>query len=465
MNANISKKLVAAMVMPIVIAIFSSNAHAAYPLARITNNTPYPAAGQINYASYLCKNDQYTVAPGQTWTATSRGVCLITWISAYLSLPDGKTIQATTYRSAGTTYSNFLISPTQNDFRVWSDHEWARENDTSEGKSPGFYVINKTNWPVSVALSQVGCLYYGTIPPGGVFKRDVGAVWFTLQADISADGKEPRTDWDCIKPVASIVGLVLVGAATGGYGAFAALPEATAGTVVATGVGSAAGGQVLGGTLVVGGSLGATALGGLVTSSEVMVLSGAVGGAVAGGGIRQLGKFTAEQIGAMISKNSEAKVHGQYAGPAWPFRCDQMPVYHVTGGPSLVIVDGRRALGEGTPLKIYKQNGCGNVMMSGSVPPKNPAPDNLEALLPGNYVRTPAQNDSHIGSLVLDNDGLKWKNRAGSIWKLAPDVPNLKLYTGPDNPHFATYPDIDVVVGNGQLSGLLINGELYTRTN
>lgn len=279
------------------------------------------------------------MVPGRATAPTNRGGCLITSISASLN---GAKYPVTTYSSSGTSYSQFIIQGGDGNYRVWSNHELAAENAKSrEGKSPGFYIVNKAKWPVSVALEQVGCLYYGTVKPGEVFNRNTGAVWFTIKANIAADGKEPRKDWDCVKPVAIIVGGILISAATAGAASFAALPAAGAGTAAA-------------------------ALAPIATSSAVIVAGAAVGGGAAGGGAATgLAKLTATQIGEALAPNGAGELKGQYAGPDWPFRCDQKPTYEITGGWGMPGTDknGNYAVDPGTPLKITKTNTCGNSMM------------------------------------------------------------------------------------------------------
>lgn len=311
----------------------------------IINKTQYAVSGKVN-KGILCKVDYYSVAPMTTWSG-DRGACLITGISASLTI-NGAAVSAQSYSSSGTSYGTFFITPTETDFRVWSSHEWQAEVGDQGGKSPGFYIVNKTDWPYSIALSQAGCLYYGVVKSGEVWRRSTGAFWFTINAGISPDGKETRTDWDCVKPVAIIVGGVAIAAITGGYGAFAALPAATAAT-----------------------SIGAAGLAGIATSSTVMVAAGAAGTATA-----TALSISAKQIGELIGKNGQGQLKGQFAGPEWPFRCNQMPVYHLTGGPSLKMVDGKPTMGDfDRPLNIYKQNTCGNSLMAGSVPPQDPNPN------------------------------------------------------------------------------------------
>lgn len=326
-----------------VIATISFSAHA-YPNAMVTNKTEFTATGEINYAS--CKNDKFTVGPGQKWTGPNRGACLITWIRASLSgnpkTPGAKPGAVQQYSSSGTSYSNFILQATDSNYRIWSNHELAAENaKTREGKSPGFHITNKTMWPVAIALEQVGCLYYDTLKSGETFNRDTGAVWFTIKANIQADGKEPRKDWDCIKPVAIIVGTIIASAATAGAATFASLPAA-------------------------GASIGAAALAPIATSTALIVAGSSVAGAAAGGGTATMVlKLSAEEIGKRLEPTSAASLKGQYAGPDWPFRCAQKPTYEITGGWGKVGQDasGNYAIDPGTALKIIKTNGCGNSMM------------------------------------------------------------------------------------------------------
>ena len=91
----------------------------AYPPVSITNSTPFSAFGDVNYASFLCSDDHYNVdGNGGNWTASSRGVCLLTRITAIVRTPSGD-IAATPYTSSGTSYSEFVIIQTgPNQFAV-----------------------------------------------------------------------------------------------------------------------------------------------------------------------------------------------------------------------------------------------------------------------------------------------------------------------------------------------------------
>jgi hypothetical protein len=83
-----------------------------YPLVNIVNSTNYSANGTVHYASIFCSNDSWGAGPGLSWEANSRGVCLVTEISAYVTLPGGTVIQASSYTSSGTSYSQFALIQT-----------------------------------------------------------------------------------------------------------------------------------------------------------------------------------------------------------------------------------------------------------------------------------------------------------------------------------------------------------------
>jgi hypothetical protein len=89
----------------------------------------------------------------------------------------------------------------------------------------------------------------------------------------------------------------------------------------------------------------------------------------------------------------------------------------------------------------------------------------LSALLPGDYVRNPVQNDWHIGSIVRDGDGLRWTNKAGRSWKLTYDAAQQTLHTGADNPYHARgWRDVGLILSEGKIVGLRINGEAYAKS-
>lgn len=89
-----------------------------YPLVKIHNSTSFIASGTVHYMSAFCSDDDYSVTPQTTWSATSRGVCLVTEISATVRTPSGD-ICASPYTSSGTSYSKYaIISTGENSFAV-----------------------------------------------------------------------------------------------------------------------------------------------------------------------------------------------------------------------------------------------------------------------------------------------------------------------------------------------------------
>lgn len=82
-----------------------------YPLVEITNSTNYIVSGKVDYMGAFCSDDSYTVTPNTTWTTSSRGVCLLTKVSATVKTPNGE-IVAKPYESSGTSYSRFAIIQT-----------------------------------------------------------------------------------------------------------------------------------------------------------------------------------------------------------------------------------------------------------------------------------------------------------------------------------------------------------------
>ena len=319
--------------------VYCISAYAAYPVAKIKNNTEYTISGEVQYISFLCEDDNYTVAPGQTWTASSRGVCLIDAITGSTGGAVGKNGEKTnvvSYDSSGTSYSVFQINAYSGAYRIFSEEEYADVTDTRQGKSPGFYFVNKTAWPLTYSLDQVGCLHHGIIPTGegtgGVVKVDTGAVWFTMKIAIQPDGTDPVSNWDCVKPVAELVGDVALAAATGG------------GTAI-----SKAGGTLAAKVIV-----------------KEVVKAGAKA-AIKSAAKRVITDLGKKELGKILTGAGSVELYGQYAGYEWPFRCDKMPEYHITGGPEPVKDEnGIIYLERGVPFKVTKVNECGDDMMTGS---------------------------------------------------------------------------------------------------
>jgi len=382
-------------------------ANAAYPLAKVTNNTEYTVKGTVEYVSWTCKNDEYSVAPGKTWKASSRGVCLIDKITgrAIGGSKFGENTSIVSYDvDIGTSYSQFMINAYGDRYRIFSEAEFKKVSRNAQGKSPGFRLVNTTQWPVFYSLEQVGCLYYGVLPAkangrDGIRSFNTGAVWFTLRANIQPDGKSPVGDWDCIKPVAELVGDVLVATAT------------TAATVASGGAAAPATGAALAKIV---------AKASLKTAVKVSV--------------KNLSKAMVKKVGTYLSEAGTVTLAGQYAGYAWPFRCDEMPEYRISGGPGYVRDEQNNFYltpGDGTPFTVKKVNGCGNDMMlaspkSGTANVSVPFPDFTEN---SPAAATPSGQAQLCYNAVQGK--VAWDRAGNKIWNNA----NVnKLCAGTTNP-------------------------------
>lgn len=76
-----------------------------YSDVHVHNATNYAASGEVVYA--VCSDDSFNISAGHDWSH-SRGLCLITKVSAKLSV-NGQFIDAVPYTSSGTGYSQFVI--------------------------------------------------------------------------------------------------------------------------------------------------------------------------------------------------------------------------------------------------------------------------------------------------------------------------------------------------------------------
>jgi hypothetical protein len=175
---------------------------------------------------------------------------------------------------------------------------------------PGFDIKNNTLWPLEISLRQLGPLYWGVTNPEQTFRRGTGAVWFTIQATVSLDGKEHITKWDAIWPIASVVGSLAIGALTGGYGAFA----------IAGSIASSVGSLSIAGITA---SMASTLIAGGVAATEAIVISGATLGALGS-------SAAATALSNIFSKqNASVSKMGCYAG--WSGHKH----YTISGGPTL----------------------------------------------------------------------------------------------------------------------------------
>jgi hypothetical protein len=80
----------------------------AYPKVEVKSSIPYFASGKVSYKSVFCGDDNYFTTMAEPYKADSRGVCLVTKITATVDTPDGK-VTAEPYTSSGTSYSQFSV--------------------------------------------------------------------------------------------------------------------------------------------------------------------------------------------------------------------------------------------------------------------------------------------------------------------------------------------------------------------
>ena len=71
-----------------------------YPLVAITNSTSHQAKGHVTYPG--CHGDDWTALPWDTWKASSRGLCLVSKITAEVNV-GGNWVGAEPYTSSGTS--------------------------------------------------------------------------------------------------------------------------------------------------------------------------------------------------------------------------------------------------------------------------------------------------------------------------------------------------------------------------
>lgn len=83
-----------------------------YSVVTIVNSTSFNAKGHVNYVSVFCSDDDYSVTTGATWSASSRGICLLKDISAEVTTPQGVIKAKSFHDSIGTSDSRFAIIQT-----------------------------------------------------------------------------------------------------------------------------------------------------------------------------------------------------------------------------------------------------------------------------------------------------------------------------------------------------------------
>ena len=270
---------------------------------------------------------------------------------------------------------------------------------TPPGVSPGFQFVNKTDWPVLVKVSQVGCLYHGVVSPHTTMTRNTGAVWFGLSASWSTDGKDLTDEQvftDCVAPVGFTVLGVIAAAASGGtatsviaLGTAAAATAGAATTAVsfmnAGGASQGAQDATAAAIYVVGAAVtgGAGAFQVVFTKVAAGTAAGATRSALAAAAARGAGrealttiKDEAINYAAYAATNysvpteedlttlqswfdKEISLAGQYAGYPWPWKMKDrvMPQYEITGGPRVdTLKDGSKLIRKGSAFSFRRVN-------------------------------------------------------------------------------------------------------------
>jgi hypothetical protein len=354
----------------------SASGGTGYPAVSIKNYAPFGLQVWVHYTLNTCATKWTHVTAAVTDSAgnvtpgtilpqysTGRNLCLINRITVEGDRGTPSTIQISPYFSTGTSYRQFLFLPeppesefgrTTKSWVLYSDNSApSRPDQGTSGMSPGFAITNKTKWPVAVSLDQAGCLYYDVLQPNHSMNRTTGAVWFTITAKILPDGLPENDDLKCAIPIVQAVAAVIEAALTAGAFSFASL-----------------------GAEAVQASVGPVLARVIPSSSVIQAAATAAGKAALSNAISQIAKD--------LTANQSTRLYGQYAGPPWPFRCDQKPLYEIRdgwGGTGLELIEGATMAGRtitsvvpwdqvknvwidaGAPIKIVKINTCGNDMM------------------------------------------------------------------------------------------------------
>jgi hypothetical protein len=113
----------------------------AYDPARVINRAPWPANVSVTYAA--CHHDSFTVPAsnkdntGVATAPTKRGACLITSVNATIA---GKNYPVTSYKSSGTSYSDFVLWYSNGKYVINSKHEL--------GDTRWVYIVGNTDSPI-----------------------------------------------------------------------------------------------------------------------------------------------------------------------------------------------------------------------------------------------------------------------------------------------------------------------------
>lgn len=331
---------------------------------------------------------------GRMLTETSRTIHSLTLSGSELGNPLVIDWVAGTVTAGGKKVADFLTGDAE-----YTGQRKKLPRPTPPGVSPGFQFVNKTDWPVMVKVSQVGCLYHGVVSPHTTMTRSTGAVWFSLSAAWSGDGKDLTKEQvftDCVAPVALTTLGVIATAASGGSAAgvvaLGAAAGATAGAattavefmkaggasqgdqdLVAAGIyvvaaavtGGVGAFQVVSTKVAAGTAVGATrsalaaaAAKGAAKEALITIRDEALNYAAFAAANYQVP--TVQDLSVLQSWfDPEINLAGQYAGYPWPWKMKDrvMPQYEITGGPRIdTLKDGSKLIRKGSPFSFRRVN-------------------------------------------------------------------------------------------------------------
>ncbi len=82
----------------------------------------------------------------------------------------------------------------------------------------------------------------------------------------------------------------------------------------------------------------------------------------------------------------------------------------------------------------------------------------------GKYIREPAQNTWHTGTISESNSNFKWTNEAGVSWTLIPNLDNNQLLLTDDCPYYEDgRREFTLKVEGNSLEGFYFQNELYVK--
>ncbi|GEM75162.1 hypothetical protein [Vibrio sagamiensis] len=87
--------------------VYDANTNSwSYPYVTIDNSTAYHVSGEVDFA--VCLQSSFVVNASHKWVDDSRGICLVTKVTATVATDDGN-VEAKPYISSGTSFSHFAV--------------------------------------------------------------------------------------------------------------------------------------------------------------------------------------------------------------------------------------------------------------------------------------------------------------------------------------------------------------------